>query len=117
MHDLPARIRSRTRGANPSLPRSSLVTFFPRHLIGDQKELDLFSEHDDDLPNSLNIKLHFERAKELGVDISVGHAERAADGKGPNTSVYYSAKVGLEDGKHDLIASSCVTDPEGHDIG
>jgi predicted amidohydrolase len=25
-----------------------------------------------------------------------------------------AAKAGLEDGKHDLIAGSCITDPEGH---
>jgi predicted amidohydrolase len=46
------------------------------------------------LPNSPNTKLLFEKAKELGVDISVGFAERAADGKGYNTSIYYSAKEG-----------------------
>jgi len=75
-------------------PEVAFVTFFPRHLIADQKELDSFFEHDNDLPHSPNTKLLFEKAMELGVDISVGYAERAADGKGYNTSIYYSAKEG-----------------------
>ncbi|KAG9241041.1 hypothetical protein BJ878DRAFT_578565 [Calycina marina] len=36
----------------------------------------------------------FEEAKYLGIDISVGFAERTVKGKGYNTSVYYSAKKG-----------------------
>ncbi len=75
-------------------PEIAFVTFFPRHLIKDQKELDSFFEHGDDLPNSPNSKPLFAKAKELGVDISVGFAERADDGKGYNTSIYYSAKEG-----------------------
>lgn len=63
-------------------PEIAFVTFFPRHLIQDQKELDFFFEHDADLPNSPNTKLLFEKAKELGVDISVGYAERATNGAG-----------------------------------
>jgi len=44
------------------------------------------------LPNSSNPNLLFKKAKELGVDISVGFAERAADGRDYNTSIYYSVK-------------------------
>jgi hypothetical protein len=63
-------------------------------LIADQKQLDSISEHDNDVPYSPNTKLLSEKAKELNIDISVGYAERAANGKGYNTSKYYSAKEG-----------------------
>jgi predicted amidohydrolase len=75
-------------------PETAFTTFFPRHLISDQKELDSYFEHADDLPGSANTKPLFDEAKKLGVDISVGFAERTADGKGYNTSVYYSASKG-----------------------
>lgn len=75
-------------------PEIVFVTFFPRHLIEDQKELDKFVECDDDLIKSPNTNLLFDKAKEFGVDISVGYAERAGYDKGYNTSVYYSVKEG-----------------------
>ncbi len=76
-------------------PETAFTTFFPRHLISDRKELDSYFEHADDLPGSPNTKPLFDEAKKLGIDISVGFAERTADGKGYNTSVYYSAGTGL----------------------
>jgi len=72
-------------------PEAAFTTFFPRHLISDHKELDSFFEHGDDLAGSLNTKPLFDEAMKLRIDISVGFAERAADGNGYNTSVYYSA--------------------------
>lgn len=75
-------------------PETAFTTFFPRHLIASQAELDTYFEHDDSLPTSPNTKPLFDEAQKLGVDISVGFAERAKDGKGYNTSVYYSAKKG-----------------------
>ncbi|KAF4625340.1 hypothetical protein G7Y89_g12826 [Cudoniella acicularis] len=59
---------------------------------------DSYFEHGNDLPSSPNAKSLFDEAKKLGVDISVGFAERTASGEGYNTSVYFSAK------KEEIIA-------------
>ena len=75
-------------------PETAFTTFFPRHLITSEAELDTFFEHDDSLPTSPNTKPLFNEAQKLGIDISIGFAERDKDGKGYNTSVYYSAKQG-----------------------
>lgn len=75
-------------------PETAFTTFFPRHLISSQEELDKYFEHSDSLLTSPHTKALFDEAKKLDVDISVGFAERTIDGKGFNTSVYYSAKKG-----------------------
>jgi predicted amidohydrolase len=72
-------------------PETALTTFFPRHLINSQEELDSYFEHSE-LHESANTKPLFDEAKKLGIDISVGYAERTPEGKGYNTQVYYSAK-------------------------
>ncbi|TVY87399.1 N-carbamoyl-D-amino acid hydrolase [Lachnellula willkommii] len=75
-------------------PETAFTTFFPRHLIASQEQLDTYFEHNDNLPCAPNTKPLFDEAKKLGIDISVGFAERAEDGKGYNTSVYFSARKG-----------------------
>jgi predicted amidohydrolase len=75
-------------------PETAFTTFFPRHLIASQEELDSYFEPADDLLSSSNTSPLFDEAKNLGIDVSVGFAERTTDGKGFNTSVYYSAKKG-----------------------
>jgi len=75
-------------------PETAFTTFFPRHLIFAQEELDTYFEHSESLLTSPNTKELFDEAKKLGIDVSVGFAERTKDGKGFNTSVYYSAKKG-----------------------
>ncbi|KAK5129626.1 hypothetical protein LTR08_003025 [Meristemomyces frigidus] len=72
-------------------PECTLTTFFPRHLIGLQEELDKFFEHGEDITQSPDVKPLFDEAKSLGIDVSVGYAERTPDGTGYNTCVYYSA--------------------------
>lgn len=72
-------------------PETAFTTFFPRHLIPDQTTLDTYFEHGDDLLSAPNTAPLFLEASKLKVDISVGFAERTADGTGFNTSVYYSA--------------------------
>ena len=72
-------------------PETAFTTFFPRHLITSQEELDSYFENSDNLPESPNTKPLFDEAKKLAIDISVGFAERDIDGKGYNTSVYYSS--------------------------
>lgn len=75
-------------------PETAFTTFFPRHLIEDQHELDSYFEWNDNTLKSYKTKALFEEAKRLGVDISVGYAERTEEGKGYNTCIYYSAKKG-----------------------
>jgi predicted amidohydrolase len=53
-------------------PETAFTTFFPRHLISDQQELDSYFEHADDLPGSPMTKPLFDEARKLGIDISVG---------------------------------------------
>ena len=75
-------------------PECTLTTFFPRHLIASQEELDTFFEHGEDVAQSPDVKPLFDEAKALGIDIVLGYAERTPDGTGYNTSVYYSASEG-----------------------
>lgn len=75
-------------------PEIALTTFFPRHLFNDPNKLESFFEHGQDVCSSPNMKPLFDEARELGVDICIGFAERTPDGKGYNTCIYYSAKLG-----------------------
>jgi predicted amidohydrolase len=75
-------------------PETAFTTFFPRHLISSQAKLDSYFEHGDSLPTSPSTTPLFSAAQKFGIDISVGFAERDHDGKGYNTSIYYSAKKG-----------------------
>ncbi|GIZ42257.1 hypothetical protein CKM354_000553200 [Cercospora kikuchii] len=74
-------------------PEATLTTFFPRHFIEDQKELDKYFEHGEDITQSADVKPLFGGAKALGIDICIGYAERTPEGTGYNTSVYYSASA------------------------
>lgn len=74
-------------------PEIAFTTFFPRHLIPSQEELDTYFEHGDEIITSSNTKALFDEAKRLNVDISVGYAERTTDGTGYNTSIYYTPKT------------------------
>lgn len=81
-------------------PEVTFTTFFPRFLIP-EAELDKWFEHGD-VSEQPATKPLFDRARELGVDISVGFAEAvngtktlARDGgECYNTSIYYHAKSG-----------------------
>lgn len=75
-------------------PECTLTTFFPRHLIDSQEELDKFFEHGEDVAESPDVKPLFDVAKSHGIDIVLGYAERTPDGTGYNTCVYYSASEG-----------------------
>lgn len=74
-------------------PECTLTTFFPRHLIKTQEELDQYFEHGEDITQSPDIKPLFGEARSHGIDISIGYAERTPDGTGYNTCVYYSASL------------------------
>lgn len=75
-------------------PECTLTTFFPRHLIHSQTELDSFFESSDDITTAPDTKALFEKAVECGIDIVLGYAERTKDGKGYNTCIYFSAQSG-----------------------
>lgn len=75
-------------------PECTLTTFFPRHFIQSQAELDKYFEHGEDITQSPDVKPLFEAAKAQGIDVVLGYAERTPDGTGYNTSVYFSASEG-----------------------
>lgn len=72
-------------------PEIAFTTFFPRHFFTDEKELDSFFEHSDDISKSGTAVELFQRAAELKVDICIGYAERTSDGHSYNSCVYFSA--------------------------
>jgi predicted amidohydrolase len=76
-------------------PETAFTTFFPRHLIRSQEELDSYFESSDSLLSSEKTKPLFDEAKRLGIDIEVGFAERTSDGRGYNACVYFSANLGV----------------------
>lgn len=75
-------------------PECTLTTFFPRHLISDQTELDTYFEHGSDISTSPDVKPLFDEATKLKIDFVLGYAERTPEGTGYNTSVYFSASSG-----------------------
>lgn len=74
-------------------PEAAFTTFFPRHLINDPVELDSFFEHGD-ITMQPQTRPLFDQAKALGVDITVGFAEKTATGEAFNSCIYYHAKSG-----------------------
>ena len=65
-------------------PELALTTFFPRWWIEDPAELDAFFEADVPGPSTAPL---FAEAARLGVGVSLGYAERTADGHHYNTTV------------------------------
>ena len=81
-------------------PEATLTTFFPRHLIASQEELDTYFEHGADITQAADVKPLFDEAKACGIDVVLGFAERTPEGKGFNTCVYFSAAEGRVIGKY-----------------
>ncbi|POS78194.1 carbon-nitrogen hydrolase [Diaporthe helianthi] len=90
-------------------PELALTTFFPRHQIDDPvKKVEFFEPESHDNPHAIvdspRVKPLFEKAKELGTDVSLGYAERWTDEGGKvtdyNTAIYYSASAGKVVGKY-----------------
>ncbi|MCQ0969890.1 N-carbamoyl-D-amino-acid hydrolase [Paracoccus sp. TK19116] len=65
-------------------PELALTTFFPRWYMDDQAEVDTWFE--DEMPNEATRPL-FDRARELGIAISIGYAEKTPDGHHFNTQI------------------------------
>ncbi|KZT21894.1 carbon-nitrogen hydrolase [Neolentinus lepideus HHB14362 ss-1] len=74
-------------------PEIAFTTFFPRYIIHDKNELESWYEHGD-ITKSPQTKPLFDRAQELGIDISLGFAEAADDGQHFNSCIYYSSHDG-----------------------
>jgi predicted amidohydrolase len=74
-------------------PELAFNNFFPRYLM-EGVELQSFFEKDGpdgSIVSSPNVKPLFDKARELGIDISVGYAEHVSENKRYNAAVYYSA--------------------------
>ena len=73
-------------------PELALTTFFPRYYMEDQREVDTWFEHE--MPNAATAPL-FVRAREHGMAMTFGYAERTADGHHFNTSIHVDATSGI----------------------
>ncbi|RFU33683.1 hypothetical protein B7463_g2660, partial [Scytalidium lignicola] len=74
-------------------PETAFTNFFPRYLL-EGETLESYFEPGKTITTAPQTRAIFDEAKKLGIDISIGYAERAEDWKGYNTCVYYSAKKG-----------------------
>lgn len=66
-------------------PELTLTTFFPRYFMEDQSEVDTWFEAE--MPNAATQPL-FERAREYGMEMTFGFAEKTPDGHHFNTSIH-----------------------------
>lgn len=73
-------------------PELAFTTFFPRHLINDPDELSSFFEVENSTESSPTKRL-FDKAQDLGLDVSVGFAEQTSKGERFNTSIYFHSKT------------------------
>ncbi|MEM1430305.1 MAG: N-carbamoyl-D-amino-acid hydrolase [Pseudomonadota bacterium] len=71
-------------------PELCLTTFFPRWMMPDWAEVDTWFE--DTMPNAATQPL-FDRAKALGIALSLGYAERTPDGHHFNTQILTDEKA------------------------
>ncbi len=81
--------RAKAEGADFIVyPELTLTTFFPRYYMEDQDEVDTWFEHE--MPNPATAPL-FARAREHGMAMTFGYAERTSDGHHFNTSIHVDA--------------------------
>ncbi|KAL4866198.1 hypothetical protein BDV12DRAFT_210647 [Aspergillus spectabilis] len=98
-------------------PELAFTTFFPRHFIPDDQELQSYFEPESpDLPidQSPNVKPFFDHVKRLGLDVYVGYAEAWRDGeqtKYHNSAVYYSGRLGKVLAKYRKVHLPGVFEP------
>ncbi|WRT69220.1 uncharacterized protein IL334_006204 [Kwoniella shivajii] len=79
-------------------PETTFTTFFPRYYITDEDDLSSYFEKEDesiggDITNSPNVKIFFDRSKQLGIDVQIGYGEDTGKER-YNTAVYVSGKTG-----------------------
>ncbi|KAL9073043.1 MAG: hypothetical protein Q9157_004883 [Trypethelium eluteriae] len=92
-------------------PECAFTTFFPRYTMSEPPEIDAWFDHGDDPSESPNTKPLFDEARELGVDIYVGYAERTSDGTSYNSCVYYSGALGKVVSKYRKLHLPGTKDP------
>ncbi|KAF2741224.1 carbon-nitrogen hydrolase [Polyplosphaeria fusca] len=92
-------------------PETTFTTFFPRFLFDDPAELEKYFEQGHDITNNDGVKQLFETARRGKVDLYVGYAERADDGRGFNTCIYYSGHAGRTLSKYRKIHLPGTRDP------
>ena len=84
-------------------PETAFTTFFPRYIIRDQAELDSYYEvetTENGIVDSPNVASFFQYAKKLGIDVSIGYAEKTSGGLSYNTASYVSGASGKVLGKY-----------------
>ncbi|KAF7561151.1 hypothetical protein G7046_g2984 [Stylonectria norvegica] len=74
-------------------PETSLSTFFPRYPLEKVPNAAEYFDDPDTLLTSPRTRPIFDQAKELGIDVYLGFAERTSEGNDYNTCVYYSASL------------------------
>lgn len=86
-------------------PETTFSTFFPRYFIEDDAELASYFEKEpiEGIAQCASVKVFFDRAQELGVDVVIGYGEEDPQGKRWNTASYVSAKSGKTVGKYRKI--------------
>ena len=78
-------------------PETTFTTFFPRYIIRDEAELETYYEREtpeNGVVDSPNVAPFFSHAKKLGIDVSIGYAEKTPEGKPYNTACYVSGSSG-----------------------
>jgi len=85
-------------------PELALTTFFPRHYMEDQKEVDAWFEVE--MPNASTQPL-FDAAKRFSIALSFGYAELTPEGRHFNTSI-------LTDNQANIIAKYRKVHLPGH---
>ena len=73
-------------------PELALTTFFPRHYMEDQSEINSWFERE--MPNTATQPL-FDAARRFGIAISFGYAELTAEGRHFNTSILTDAQANI----------------------
>ncbi|GAA5894958.1 uncharacterized protein JCM6883_002271 [Sporobolomyces salmoneus] len=73
-------------------PETTFSTFFPRYLLDDD-ELEAFfeKESEDGIAQCETVKLFFDKAAELGIDVVVGYGEATPSGERYNSASYVAA--------------------------
>ncbi|RDW92697.1 uncharacterized protein DSM5745_00019 [Aspergillus mulundensis] len=98
-------------------PELAFTTFFPRHFIPDDEELQSYFEAespDSQVDQSPNVKPFFDHVKKLGVDVYVGYAEAWNGGEKTeyyNSAVYYSGRSGQVLAKYRKVHLPGVFEP------
>ncbi|GFZ52199.1 hypothetical protein JCM24511_09972 [Saitozyma sp. JCM 24511] len=95
-------------------PETTFTTFFPRYYIPDETELSTYFELETastgPITRGTNVKVFFDRARELGVDVQIGYGEDTGEGR-YNTAVYVSGKTGEVLNKYRKVHLPGTTEP------